>query len=55
MDVLHTEESIMGLIVGAPIGLFVSYFAVGKIRRYQLHNLGFLKDLYARLCNLSEG
>lgn len=52
IDVLNTEESFIGLIVAAPIGLFVSFFAVRKIRRYQLQNLNFLKDLYDRLCNV---
>ena len=52
IDVLNTEESIIGLIVGAPIGLFVSYFAARKIRKYQLKNLEFLKDLHGRLCNV---
>jgi competence protein ComGC len=52
IDVLNTEESIIGLIVGIPIGLFVSYFGVRKIRKYQLNNLEFLKDLHSRLCNL---
>lgn len=52
IEVLNTEESIIGLIVGIPIGLFVSYYAVRKIRKYQLHNLEFLKDLHSRLCNV---
>jgi len=52
IEVLNTQESIIGLIVGAPIGLFVSYFGARKIRKYQLHNLEFLKDLHDRLCNL---
>jgi hypothetical protein len=52
IEVLHTEESIVGLIFGIPIGLFVSYYAVRKIRKYQLHNLEFLKDLYGRLGNM---
>ena len=52
IEVLNTEESVIGLIVGAPIGLFVSFFAVRKIRRYQLNNLNFLEDLYDRLCNV---
>lgn len=52
IDVLNTEESIIGLIVGVPIGLFVSYFVARKIRKYQLHNLEFLKDLHGRLCNV---
>lgn len=52
IEVLNTEESIIGLIVAAPIGLFVSFFTVRKIRRYQIQNLNFLKDLYGRLCNV---
>ncbi len=52
IEVLNTEESVIGLIVGAPIGLFVSFFAVRKIRKYQLLNLEFLKDLHGRLCNV---
>lgn len=52
IEVLHTEESIIGLIVAAPIGLFVSFFTVREIRRYQIQNLNFLKDLYGRLCNV---
>lgn len=51
MDVFHSEESVIGLIIATPIGLFVSFFTVRKIRRYQLQNLNFLKDLYSRLCN----
>jgi hypothetical protein len=51
IEVLNTEESIIGLIVGAPIGLFVSYFGAKKNRNYQLKNLEFLKDLHSRLCN----
>jgi len=51
IEVLNTEESVIGLIVAAPIGLFVSYFVARRIRKYQLHNLEFLKDLYGRLCN----
>lgn len=52
IEVLNSEESVIGLIVSVPIGLFVSFFAVRKIRRYQLQNLNFLKDLYGRLCNV---
>ncbi len=52
IDVLNTEESIIGLIAGAPIGLFVSYFGARKVRKYQLNNLEFLKDLYSRLCSV---
>jgi hypothetical protein len=52
IEVLHTEESVMGLVVATPIGLFVSYYAIRRIRKVQIQNLGFLKDLYGRLCNL---
>ena len=51
LDVLGTGESMIGLIIGTPIGLFVSFFAVRKIRKHELTNLEFLKDLYNRLCN----
>lgn len=53
VEVLKTEESLIGLIIAIPIGLFVSFYVSGKIRKYQLKNLGFLKDLHDRLCNLS--
>lgn len=51
IEVINTEESVIGLLVATPIGLFVSYFAVRKIRKYQLQNLEFLKDLHQRLLN----
>jgi uncharacterized protein YneF (UPF0154 family) len=51
-EVFKSEESIIGLIVGIPIGIFVACFTVRKIRKYQLNNLEFLKDLYTRLCNV---
>ena len=50
LEVLKNEESVTGLIVAMPVGLFVSYFAVRKIRKYQLNKLEVLKDLYARIC-----
>jgi len=53
LEVLGTEESIIGLIVGAPIGLFVAFFTVRKISKHQLANLEFLKDLHDRLGNAS--
>ena len=53
IEVLHTEESITGLIVGAPVGLFVSYFAIRKICKYQLSRLEFLKDLQNRFRNVN--
>jgi hypothetical protein len=52
LEVLKTEESIIALIVAAPIGLFVSFYGARKIRKYKLNNLEFLKDLYARLGNV---
>lgn len=52
LEVMKNEESIYGLIIGFPIGLFVSYFAINKIRKYQLKNLEFLKELYGHLCNV---
>ena len=51
MEVLHTEESVVGLIVAAPIGLFVAYYGARRIRKYQLEQLDFLKDLHRRLCS----
>jgi len=52
MDVLKSEESVIGLTVGAIIGLFVSYLVIAKIRKFQINNLRFLKDLYTRLSSL---
>lgn len=52
IDVVTTEESIIGLIIGFPIGLFAAYIASREIRRYQLNNLQFLEDIYDRLCNV---
>lgn len=51
IEVLKNEESLPGLIVGFLVGLFVSVYASNKIRRYQIKNLEFLKELYAHLCN----
>lgn len=51
IDVMKNEESIFGLLTGFLIGLFVSYFAINQIRKYQLKNLEYLKALHARLCN----
>lgn len=52
IEVIKTEESIIGLIVGVSIGLFVSYYVAGKIRKHHLINLEFLKNLYDRLSNV---
>jgi len=51
LEVLNTEDSVFGLIVAAPVGLFISYYAVRKIRKFQLQNLQFLKDLHHRIVN----
>jgi hypothetical protein len=52
LEVIKAEESIIGLLVATPIGLFVSFFTIWKIRKYQLNKLLFLKDLYCRLCQM---
>jgi len=49
--VMKDEESLIGLIIGFIVGVFVSFYALNKIRRYQIKNLGYLKDIHARLCN----
>jgi len=51
VEVLKTEESIVGLIVGISIGLFVAFYVLKKIRKFSLTNLEFLKDMHGRLCN----
>jgi hypothetical protein len=51
-EVMKNEESIYGLAIGFLIGLFVSYFAISKIRKYQIRNLEFLKGLYSHLDNM---
>lgn len=48
-EVMKSEESVIGLIMGFIVGMAVSYYAVGKIRKYQLKNLDFLKELYSGL------
>ena len=51
LEVLKNEESLYGLIAGTLVGLLVSFYAVHKIRSYQIKNLDYLKELYAMLCN----
>lgn len=51
IEAMKNEESIYGLIIGFLIGLFVSFMAINKIRKYQLKNLEYLKALHTRLCN----
>jgi len=50
-EVVKNEESIFGLLVGYPIGLLVSFYAINKIRKFELKNLEYLKELHQRLCN----
>ncbi len=52
IEVIKTKESIIGLSVAAPIGLFVSYYVARKIRKHHMINLKFLRNLYDCLCNL---
>jgi hypothetical protein len=51
-EVMKNQESMYGLLFGFIIGIFVAFYAVGKIRKYQLKNLEILKDLHARLCDI---
>ena len=51
-EVLKTEESITGLIVGTPIGLFAAYFGAGRIRKHYLKNLEYLKELRTLLAGV---
>lgn len=51
-EVLKNQESIYGLLFGFIIGLFIAFYAVGKIRKFQLKNLEILKDLHTRLCDV---
>ena len=52
LEVMKNGESIYGLAIGFLIGLFVSYFVISKIRKYQIKNLEFLKGLYNHLNNM---
>jgi hypothetical protein len=51
VEVINTEESVVGLIVGSILGLVVSFYAVGKIRKYQLRILNSLKELREQILN----
>ena len=53
LEVMRDADSIYGMVAGYTIGLFVSFFVVSKIRKYQLKNLEFLKDLHEQLCNIN--
>jgi hypothetical protein len=52
IEVLKNDESIIGLIVGTLMGLFISFYGAIKIRKHQLQNLEFLIDLHHRLCRM---
>jgi hypothetical protein len=52
IEVMKNQDSIYGLLFGLIIGILVAFYAIGKIRKYQLKNLEILKDLYARLCDV---
>jgi hypothetical protein len=49
VEVLQTEESVIGLIVGAIFGLTTSYIGSIKIRKYYKKNLEELKELHGLL------
>jgi hypothetical protein len=49
LEVMHNEESVIALLVGAPIGLFISFLASRKIRKYELKSLESLKKLHSLL------
>jgi hypothetical protein len=51
-EVIKNGESIYGLAIGFLTGIFVSYFVISKIRKYQIRNLEFLKGLYNHLDNM---
>jgi hypothetical protein len=52
LEVLNNAESVTGLLVALPIGLFVSFFTAGRIRRHRKQQLEFLLDLQTRLSGL---
>jgi hypothetical protein len=52
VEVMKNQESIIGLLVGYPIGLLVSFYAIHKIRKFELRNLEYLKELHERLCKV---
>jgi len=49
IEVMRNEESIYGLIAGFAIGLVVSFYAINKIRRFQIKNLEFLEEMHASM------
>jgi len=51
VEVMKNKGSIIGLLVGYPIGLLVAFYGINKIRKFELRNLEYLKELHQRLCN----
>jgi di/tricarboxylate transporter len=51
VDVLKNDDSLFGMLFGFPIGLFVAYFTIQKIRKHQLVYLKNLKELHNALEN----
>jgi len=49
VDVIQTEESLTGLVIGFVIGLTVAYISLKQIRNQQRNNLDLLKEIYANL------
>src|ERR1035437_6480192 len=52
IEVMKNKESIIGLLIGYPIGLLFSFYVINKIRKFELRNLEYLKELHQRLCNV---
>lgn len=48
-EVITTEESFFGLIIGLTIGLTVAWFAMKKIRKSQLSHLKHLDELFEEM------
>jgi hypothetical protein len=49
MEVMKNEKSLYGMFFGFFVGLWVAFYAVRKIRKYQKQKLTYLKHLYAVL------
>lgn len=54
VEVIKTEESIIGLLIGFIIGLTVSYIGLIKIRRGHRSNIEHLKSLYNLISDSSS-